>query len=326
MAFRETDERPSGLARLPREAKTWLHELFLEDWTLKLLALAITLGLWYGVTGQRTPQTIRLPRIPLDFQLPGDMEISNDPRREVDIVVTGSAHLLDQIKMRDLIARVDVRDYKSGERFVQLSPRIKLDLPSGVRIEKIEPNTVQLWLEPRVEREVDVEVRREGAPAEGYEVRGITIAPNKIKVRGPASHVSALQKAVTEMISLEGRRESFTIAQAAIDISDSKIDIVNEPVVNVSVEIGEQRFEKSFAGVSVIVRDQLGAQARPQSASVTLYGPKSLLDQLRADQLKIILVEGEDGAITPQLELPPEFQNRGIELRSTKPAGFSITK
>lgn len=325
MAFRETDERPSGLAQLPREAKTWLHELFLEDWTLKLLALAITLGLWYGVTGQRTPQTIRLPRIPLDFQLPNDMEISNDPRREVDIVVTGSAHVLDQIKMRDLIARVDVRDYKPGERFVQLSPRIKLDLPSGVRIEKIEPSTVQLWLEPRVEREVDVEVRREGVPADGYELRGMTVTPSKIKVRGPASHVSALQKAVTETIPLEGRKESFTIMQAAIDISDPKIDVI-EPVVNVTVEIGEQRVEKSFAGVNVTVRDQPEAQARPQSAGITLYGPKSLLDQLRADQLKIILIEGEDGAITPQIELPPEFQNRGIELRSTKPAGFSITK
>jgi YbbR domain-containing protein len=326
MAFRNTDEGASSLARLPREARSWLHEIFLEDWTLKLLALAITLGLWYGVTGQRAPQTIRLPRVQLDFQLPNDMEISNDPRREVDITVTGSKHALDQINMRDLIARVDVQDYKPGERVVQLTrQRVKLELPDGVRIEKIEPSTVPLRLEQSIETEVDVEVRREGTPAPGCELRGITLTPSRIKVRGPASHVNALQKVMTETIPLDGRKESFTVMQAAIDIPDPKVNIM-EPVVNVSIEIGEQRVEKSFAGVSVMVRDQSEAQARPPSAIVTLYGPKSALDQLRADQLKVILIEGEDGSVTPQIELPPELQSSGIELRSTKPSGFSITK
>ena len=32
-------------------AKHVIKKLFLEDWALKLIALTITLGLWFGVTG-----------------------------------------------------------------------------------------------------------------------------------------------------------------------------------------------------------------------------------------------------------------------------------
>ena len=50
----------------------WLRVIFIEDWGVKLLALVISLALWYGVTGQRKPTTIRVPRVPLNFRLPSD--------------------------------------------------------------------------------------------------------------------------------------------------------------------------------------------------------------------------------------------------------------
>jgi len=50
---------------------------------------AITLGLWFAVTGQRAPATARLRRVALHFVLPNDMEISNEPREEVDVMLRG---------------------------------------------------------------------------------------------------------------------------------------------------------------------------------------------------------------------------------------------
>jgi YbbR domain-containing protein len=324
MAFHEGNERLMSASRMPRELSGWLREIFLEDWTLKLLALAITLGLWYAVAGQRTPTTIRLRNVQLDFQLPNDMEISNDPRREIDVTITGSKRALESINMRDLVARVDVSDYKQGDRVVHLTPKlVAMDLPEGVRIDKIEPNTLPMRLEPSIEREVEVEARREGHPAEGYELYGINITPSKVRVRGPASHVNALQKAMTESIPLEGRKENFTIAQAAIDVPDQKITVI-DPVVNVNVQIGEQRVEKSFAGVAV--REATGsAQVRPETATVTLYATRSTLDALRPEDIQLILDVGADGSISTRLVLPQGMENR-VTLRSTKPSGFSIIR
>lgn len=322
MAIREIDEGGSRWARVPREVGAWLYEIFLEDWTLKLIALFISLGLWFAVTSQRTPTTIRLRNVQLDFQLPNDMEISNDPRRDIDITVSGSSNALENLNRRELVARVDVSGYRPGDRVVQLTDKI-IDLPSGIKVVKIEPNTVPLRLEPSVEREVEVEARREGDLPDGFELYGVTISPARVRVRGPASHVNALQKAMTETIPIEGRRETFSIAQVAIDVPDQKITVI-DPVVNVRLEIGEQRIEKSFGGVTVTASN--GAAVRPAQATVTIYGPKSIIEQLHNEELQLVLEVGEDGGVRKvNLQLPLGVADK-VLLRSTRPTGFSIVK
>lgn len=47
MPFRNT----SQLTRAPGFAERWIRRVFIEDWSLKLLALAITLILWFVVSG-----------------------------------------------------------------------------------------------------------------------------------------------------------------------------------------------------------------------------------------------------------------------------------
>lgn len=322
MPFRHPDEGTSRAARAPAHGvERWLRKIFVEDWNLKLLALAITLGLWYGVTGQRTPVTVRLRGVQLIFRLPTDMEISNEPPKEVEVTLTGNKRTLDAINARDLVAYVDVSERKPGERAEQLTPRrIKIELPEGVRVEDIKPNKVPLHLEPRVEREIEVEVRRDGKLPEGYDLLAVKVSPDKVKVRGPASHISLLTKAPTEIISLDGHRESFNATQTAIDIPDQKIDVL-DTVVNVYLEIGEQRIEKTFAGIAV--RISSGVQAQPARATATLYGPRSAIEKLRADDLQLLLEASADGAMTPRLVLPSGLEGR-VELRSTKPASFSI--
>ncbi len=303
----------------------WLREIFVEDLGLKLLALAITLVVWYAVTGQRMPTTIHLRGVHLNFHLPSDMEISNDPRTEVEVTLTGNKSVLERIGARDLVAYVDVSDLKPGERTVQLTPeRVTLGLPDGVRVESIEPNTMPLRIEQRIEVEIEVEARHEGSPPEGYELREIKITPARVRVRGPASRVNALQKLSTDTISLSEHRENFTVQQVAInaDALDKKIDLI-DTVVQVAFEIGERRVEKSFAGVSV--RESTGAQARPETANVTLYGARSVLEQLRAADLQIALDVGQDGAITPRLVLPPGLE-QSVQLRSITPTGFTIIR
>jgi YbbR domain-containing protein len=320
MSFPELNESPRQPVHRPHWIKRWLREIFLEDLGLKILALVISVALWYGVTGQRTPTTIRVPRVPLNFRLPGDTEISNDTRSDVEVVLTGSKHALDTINVRDLTVNVDVSDLKPGEHNVQLTmDRVAMGLPDGVKFGDIQPNNVQLTLEPRVEREIEVEVRHTGNVPEGYELRGITATPDKVKVRGPASHINALVKVPTEIVSLDGRKESFTQPQTAIEIADKKVDLI-DTAVNVRVEIGEQRAEKSLGGVSVSASD--GTLVRPETASITVYGERSAINQLRADNTKLVLDFAADGSFTQRLELPAELQGR-IELRSTNPKGFT---
>ena len=116
MPFQDIDEEVAPIPRVPSAAERWLHKVFLEDWGLKLLALAITIVLWMAVTGQNKPTTLRVPGVQLTFLKPDGLELSNDPPQSIDVTLRGSRDKLDRIGPRDLLATVDVSDQKPGER------------------------------------------------------------------------------------------------------------------------------------------------------------------------------------------------------------------
>ena len=123
------DTETAAVPRTPTAPERWLRKLFLQDWSLKLLALAITLALWLGVTGQNKPVTLRVAGVQLNFLQPNGMEISNDPPSTVDVILTGSKDKLDRIGPRDLIANVDLSDQRAGERVIKLTlDRVKVEL------------------------------------------------------------------------------------------------------------------------------------------------------------------------------------------------------
>jgi len=222
-SLRKFDTGSLRLPHAPNATERWLRRIFVEDWSLKLLALAITLGIWFVVTGQRTPIKRQFRGVHLNFNVPTGIEIGNNPAEEVAVTLSGPQSDLERINARDLVANVDVTDRKPGQRVIQLTPgHTQIDLPNGVRLEAIEPTSVSLKLEPLAARELQVEPRIEGTLPNEFELGQVIVTPDKVKVSGPASHVFAQQKVPTETISIEGRRESFDVPETAIYIADQK--------------------------------------------------------------------------------------------------------
>jgi YbbR domain-containing protein len=312
MTFRDVERDAVQMVR------RWLHDLLFADWGLKLLALAITLGLWFAVTGQRVPTTARLHDVRLSFVLPADMEISNEPRDRVDVTLRGSKRVLDAIKLGDMSLSYDASSYRQGERVVRLSPNnITVQLPEGINtegvvVERIEPGSIPLRLERRVERELAVEPKIEGQLPDGYELVGLESLPARVRVRGPESHVGALERAPTETILLDGRTETFTTTQIAIDIQDRKI-VALDTVVDVQVKIAETQMTKRLGGVAARAAD--GSDSR---LTIEVRGARSVVEALRAADLSVVFDTAADGTPRPRLLLPPNLEGR-VELISTNP-------
>ena len=318
MPFQDLDEiteTPNLPARPPSRLEKLLRRIFLEDWSLKLLSLAIALVLWLVVTGHNEPVTAHV-NVQLNFIRPQSLEISNDPPRTVDVMLTGSRNKLDDLTTLDLVATVDISDQRAGERVLRLADKAQIALPQGVKVDGFQPSAVPVRLEPIVERQVPIEPKLEGKPADGYEIYGARPSKGSVLLRGPESRVLALQKVPTESVFIAGHKESFTATGVAIDVPDPKVDLV-DPVVNVEVEIGERRVEKSFSGIAASGAN--GARVQPASASVTLLGPARMLDSLKAEELKIVV----DGTTGPQLELPPALNGK-VSLKSIQPSRFIV--
>lgn len=249
MPYQDEDEVTSAPLRSPTGVEKVLRKLFIEDWSLKLLSLAITLALWFVVTGQNTPVNTRAT-VQLQFIRPNLLDISNDPPKTVDVVLSGSKHKLDAINQSTLVATVDLSDQRPGERLIRLSDRAQLDLPQGVKLDSFQPVTISVRLEPIVVKQLEVVPKIEGNVADGFEIYSVRASKVAVSVQGPADIINSLEKASTESISVSGRKETFTAQNVAIDISNPKINLL-DPVVNIVVEIGERREDRSFTGIPV---------------------------------------------------------------------------
>lgn len=297
------DERQISFRRL-------LRRVFLEDWLIKVIALLITIALWLGVTGLRAPTTARLRSIPLNLRVSNDIEVTNSPVQEVDLVVTGDKRRIDQMNPRDLVVSLDLSDIPAGERTVQIAPEnVLVELPTGVRLEEIQPNRIAVKLETVIEKDVTVRAETEGAVAENYEIYSRTITPAKVRVRGPESFIRSLDAVSTEKINLANQKEDFSVRQVALNLANPKVTLL-DTVVDVTFRIGEKRIERIF---TVPVKTETGSK----TANVVLYGAKSVLESLKSEDLPVEIIKNEAGEASPNLILPAEVQGQ-VEVRNLK--------
>ena len=272
-----------------------IRKIFLEDWGVKLAALAITFALWLGVTGLSTPTTQRMSGIPLSLRYSTSTEVTNTPLTEVDIVISGDKRKISQINKNDLIVSVDISDVLPGDRVIALTPEnVSLSLPSGVKLDEVLPPRIAVRLEAVEEKEITVEPVTIGAIPDGFELYSETVTPAKVRVRGPSSALKTLTSVPTDKIDLTGHQTDFTVRQVALNLA--KVTLL-DTVVDVAFRIGEKRIERTY---SVAVKDS------NRRATVVVTGGRSVLDDLKASDMRIEL----DGTNAPKLILPAGIEDQ----------------
>lgn len=285
------------------------RKIFFEDWALKLTALAITLALWFGVTGLSTPQD-RNFIVPLTLNIANNAEITNaNLQQEVTIFVRGDKRKLDQIRASELAAFVDLTAVPPGNKVLSLTPdSVYVNLPVGVTLEQIIPTGIGVNIEAVEEKDIEVKVKADGSPPAGYEVYYSTALPSKIRVRGPASFIKTLDFVETDKIDITGKKEEFTARQIPVSVSNPKAAVLNT-VVDVYFRIGEKRDERAFSSP---VTGETG-----KTASFVLYGPRTVLQKARPDQFKVEMYLNDNGEEAPRVVLPPELQDV-VEIRKLR--------
>lgn len=286
-----------------------LSKVFLEDWLTKLVALAITLALWIGVTGLSTPTTRRMADIPLTLSYSNKTEITNSPIQAVSIVISGDKRKINQITEAGLVVSLDLSDVQPGDRVIQLSPEnVSIDLPLGVRLQEIQPSRIAVRLEAVEEKEVAVKVETQGDVPDGFEVYSETATPGKVRVRGPSSYIRSLTSVSTDKIDIGGKATDFIARQTPISLSNPKATTL-ESVVDVMFKIGEQRVERSF---QVPISDG-GGKRLP----VVLYGPTSMISAIKPGELTTEKRRDPSGAEYLYPVLPKDLEGK-IEIRKPK--------
>ena len=205
---------------------------------------------------------------------------------------------------------MDISDVMPGDRVINLTPEtVGVSLPTGVKLDEIQPRQVPVRIEAVEEKEITVKAETYGEVPEGYEIYSETITPSKIRVRGPSNFIRSLSSVPTGRIDLSNRTSDFTEKQVPVSVANPKAAVL-ETVVDVGFRIGEKRVERVY---SVAVEGG-------RRATVMLFGGRSVFENVRTENLHVEISKNAAGIDEPRLTLPPALDGK-VEVRSVKIRG-----
>jgi YbbR domain-containing protein len=203
--------------------------------------------------------------------------------QQVEVRLRGSAEILRRLTPQDVNVGIELKDAEPGERLAYLAPR-QVAAPFGARVMRVTPTSVRLVLDRTVERTVEVIPRVVGSPAEGFELYHIDLSPRRIDVVGPSSRVSGLEQVTTEPVSADGLREPYS-RLVRVEL-DPLVRVERELNVALALDIREENRRRELSGVAVRgLPEDKAARLTPGTVKVRVEGPKSLVDELRAEDL-----------------------------------------
>jgi len=250
---------------------------------LKLLSVTLAVMLWMVIAGEETVE--RGLRVPLELQqFPPGLELLGDVPTTADVRVRGAAGTLSRLSPGDVVAVVDLRGARSGERLFHLTPE-QVRAPFGVEVVQVTPSTVAVAFENAASRSVPIKPAVEGRPAPGYVVGKITADPPQVDIVGPQSAVRRVAEALTEPVSVAGAQRNVeeTVTVGTVDPS---LRLQTLRTARVTVQIVPAPLEQIVRNRPVHLRNlgaNLTAVVTPSDVDVTLRGNREALSRLRPD-------------------------------------------
>jgi YbbR domain-containing protein len=209
-----------------------VRRLFLHDIGLKLVSLALAVGLWANVA--RDPIAEVEMRVPIEFHnLPANLEVDSANFTEAQIRLRGPERLIHQLQNGDVRAELDLAAVNPGERTFDLTAR-HVHVPRDLEVVQIIPGQYHLSFDTRDVRIVEVRPRMTGSFASGMRVAQVIADPPKVTISGPRRRVEAVEAAITDAVDASGTmtRASF-VTQAYVP--DPLIQIVHPTPIRVTV-------------------------------------------------------------------------------------------
>lgn len=200
---------------------------------LKGLALAIAVVLWWFVAGESNVQFGF--SVPIELRnVPAGMAVTNKVERLVDVRLTGPSTLVGALPQNEVAAVVDLSGARPGRTVYPLTEK-SIKVPSGVRVLRVYPASVEVVLDKLERRRLPVSARIAGSAQLRSRVARVTVDPPEVEVEGLPDDVSRLKSLSTEEVAPEAPEGVFS-ARVRVDLGDSHAKIVGNSIVRVTVQ------------------------------------------------------------------------------------------
>jgi YbbR domain-containing protein len=247
---------------------------------LKILSLGLAVMLWVVIAGEETVE--RGLRVPLELQqFPNGLELETEAPSLVDVRVRGASGTLSRMSSGDIVAVVDLRTARPGQRLYQLTPE-QVRVPFGVQVVQVTPPSVALVFAKSATKQVPVIPAVEGNPAPGFVIGKPSAQPATVEVIGPESAIERVTQALTEPVLVAGATQNVT-ESVTVGFEDSSLRLKTPRPAVVTVPVLPGPVERALPDRPVHLRNlgtNLTAQASPTAVDVILRGSRLGLNRV----------------------------------------------
>lgn len=204
----------------------------LHNFGIKLLSLALAVGLWLAVT--RDPVAEVAVQVPIEFRnIPENLEINTESIPRAEIRVRGPQRIVRRLQSADIYAEIELGGMKPGERTFDLTAE-QVHHPRELEVVQVIPSQFHLALDSRLTRQIPVRPRVFGNFTAGYQIGRIESEPSMIAISGPRQRVEAVESAITDPVDASGTMDRATFVRHAY-VSDPLVQVTNPNPVRVTV-------------------------------------------------------------------------------------------
>ncbi len=261
--------------------KQRLQRAVRQNLGLKLFSLCVAVGLYTVVHGSAAGQ--RALYVPVVALLPEASAkiLTGDIPDKVKLTLTGSRSVLNSI---DSVEAVQI-DLTDAPKYYYFEPD-QFGLPGGIDVQ-VQPATLALEWEDRLDRKLPVRVQLAGAPDSGLELATApAVTPQRLTVRGPKSSLEAMTELATEPLSLNGLPVGVHRRRVPLLRLPKHVVPVDATDITVEITLEPRREQRRLKRIPVAV---LGTPsdviARPLHVDVVLAAPLSVLGDFDPDHL-----------------------------------------
>lgn len=213
---------------------------------LKLVSLFFAVFLWYFVVGEDKVDTMIY--VPIEItNLPKDLTISNQFRKQIEVTVNGPRGLVRNIASQHITRPVDLSKARPGSHVIKNTAE-SIKITKGVQVQNIRPAVITLTLDRLVAKKLQIKPVSAGKLPIGYEVTALIANPPTLDLTAPASLLGQENFLLTRPIDIAGRKTTFS-AQITLDISKEITEFIGDPTVSVEVLIEEKKVAREFQDI-----------------------------------------------------------------------------
>jgi YbbR domain-containing protein len=276
----------------------WLRRAIFDNVGLKFLSIVLAVTVFLLVNTDKDREITA--RVGVSYTLPDDRVLVSERIDEVRITIKGAWRRLRKFDEREIDRiNLDLRGRVSSSEVAITNDLIHL--PSGLTISSINPRSVHVAFDRRVEKVVEV-TPITGRPQHGYIVKEVKPVPATVKLRGGEGVLAAVTAVRTREISLLDRTDKFTVETEVVP--PEGVEVTGDAQVTVQVGVEEELVTSKLPGLTVVVRgdgDISRWQVTPEQVEVTLTG--ALLD-----------VEKARSTLVPIVKLTSDLKPREVQV------------